>query len=167
MNEQVLNNISYGVYIVSTWDNGRPTGCVANSLMQVTAEPPMMVVSIHHDNYTHKCIMDTKKFSVSILREDSDYRLIGKFGYQSGKNIDKFDQLEYEVYDNMPVIKDCCGYITCEVTGTMETDTHTSFLAKIVEGDVMCEGDPMTYSYYHKVIKGKSPKNAPTYRTQK
>lgn len=163
MNKSVFHKLSYGVYVVSTLDGERETGCVANSIMQITSEPPTIAVSMNHDNYTHSCIEKTGKFAVSILSEESDSSIIGTFGFQSGKEVNKFEQVDFETVEEMPVLKDCCGYIICEVIDKMETSTHTVFLGKVIEGDVVKNEEAMTYSYYHKVVKGKSPKNAPTY----
>ena len=91
MNKKVFRNLSYGVYVVSTLDGTRPTGCTANSVMQITSEPASIAISINHDNYTNGCIAKTGTFAVSILSEDSDPGLIGTFGFQSGKDVDKFD----------------------------------------------------------------------------
>ena len=85
MNKKVFRNLSYGVYVVSTLDGTRPTGCTANSVMQITSEPASIAISINHDNYTNGCIARTGTFAVSILSEDSDPGLIGTFGFQSGK----------------------------------------------------------------------------------
>ena len=113
MNKNVFRNLSYGVYVISTWDEGRATGCTANSAMQITSSPATIAVSINHDNHTNACIKDTGRFAISILSEKSDPMIIGTFGF----------------YD----------------------------------GDVNGADTPMTYAYYHNVVKGKSPKNAPTY----
>lgn len=163
MNKNAFRNLSYGVYIISVWDENRPTGCTANCAMQITSEPATIAISINHDNYTNSCIKETGKFAISVLSEDSNPSIIGTFGFQSGKSINKFDSIKYEILDGMPVIKEACAYMTCEVINQMETDTHTVFLGRVVEADIISNGEPMTYSYYHKVIKGKSPKNAPTY----
>ena len=163
MNKNVFRNFSYGVYVVSTLDNNRPTGCIANSIMQNTSSPATVAVSMNHDNYTNSCIEASGKFAISILSEDSDPGLIGNFGFQSGKDINKFDTVSYETIGDLPVITDACGYITCKVIDKMETSTHTVFLGEVVEGDILKNEPAMTYAYYHKVVKGKSPKNAPTY----
>ena len=81
----------------------------------------------------------------------------------SGRDTNKFEKVESLVKGYMPVIADACAYFTCEVVDRMETETHTVFLGKVLEADVLKEDTPMTYAYYHNVIKGKSPKNAPTY----
>lgn len=163
MNKNVFRNLSYGVYIISTLDGERPTGCVANSVMQITSSPATIAVSMNHDNYTNLCIEKTGKFAVSILSEQSDPGLIGRFGFQSGKDVDKFDGVDAIEKEGLPVVSDACGYIVCNVIDKMETSTHTVFLGEVLDADVQKKEEPMTYAYYHKVVKGKSPKNAPTY----
>lgn len=163
MNKNAFRQLSYGVYVVSTWDKGRATGCTANSAMQITSDPATIAVSINHDNYTNQCIQETGKFAVSILGEQSDPGIIGTFGFKSGREHNKFDEVEQVLKGFMPVVADACAYIVCEVVDKMETSTHTVFLGKVVDADILKEDSAMTYAYYHNVIKGKSPKNAPTY----
>lgn len=163
MNRNALRQLSYGVYVISTWDNGRPTGCTANSVMQITSSPATIAVSINHDNYTNKCIQETGRFAISILGENSEPSLIGGFGFRSGREVNKFDGVDFAVKGFMPVLLDACAYISCEVIDKMETSTHTVFLGKVADADMLKQDTPMTYAYYHNVIKGKSPKAAPTY----
>lgn len=163
MNKNAFRNLSYGVYIISTWDKGRATGCTANSAMQITSDPATIAISINHDNYTNKCIQDTGKFAISILSEESEPSIIGNFGFRSGKDVDKFEKVDAINCGYMPIVKDSCAYITCNVIDKMETSTHTVFLGEVADADVLSQKAPMTYAYYHNVIKGKSPKNAPTY----
>ena len=163
INKNAFRNLSYGVYVVSTLDGDRPTGCVANSAMQITSEPATIAVSINHDNYTNACIEKTGKFAISILTEESDPGLIGIFGFQSGKDVNKFDGVEALEKEGLSVVADACSYLVCKVIDKMETATHTVFLGEVIAADVLREEEPMTYAYYHKVVKGKSPKNAPTY----
>ncbi|ABN54314.1 MAG TPA: flavin reductase [Hungateiclostridium thermocellum] len=163
MNQKALWNLSYGVYIVSVWDGERPTGCVVNSAMQITAEPATVAISVHHDNYTNGCIEKTGRFAITVLSEKTEPSIIGTFGFQTGKEINKFDSVKYDLKNDMPIVKDGCAYLVCEVINKMETSTHTVFLGKVLDADFISDEEPMTYSYYHKVIKGKSPKNAPTY----
>ena len=163
MNKNAFRSLSYGVYIISTLDGNRATGCVANSVMQITSSPATIAVSMNHDNYTNSCIAKTGKFAVSILAENSDSGLIGRFGFQSGKDVNKFDGIESIEREGIPVIPDACSYIVCKVIDKMETSSHTVFLGEVIDADVLKSDEPMTYAYYHKVVKGKSPKNAPTY----
>lgn len=163
MNPNVLRNLSYGVYVISTLDKERPTGCIANSAMQITSEPVTVALSMNHDNYTNSCIKASGVFAVSILSNESDPGLIGRFGFQSGKEINKFDGLSYETKAGLPIVTDSCGYMTFKVIDSLETSSHTIFIGEMTDGDVISTDEAMTYAYYHKVVKGKSPKNAPTY----
>ena len=163
MNKSTFHQLSYGVYVISTWDKGRATGCTANSAMQITSEPAIVAISINHDNYTNQCIRESGRFAISILGEKSDPGIIGVFGFKSGRDHNKFDEVDMLEKSYMPVVADACAYIVCEVADKMETSTHTVFLGKVVDADILKTDDAMTYAYYHNVIKGKSPKNAPTY----
>ena len=164
MDSKIFRSMSYGVYVAGTMDGDRPTGCIVNSVMQITSSPATVAISVNHDNYTNGCIAKNGLFSFSILAEDSDPGLIGGFGFRSGKDVNKFDGVDHEMAAGVPVVKDSCGYVVCRVINTMETATHTVFLGEVIDG-VVYEGNhkPMTYAYYHQVVKGKSPKNAPTY----
>ncbi len=164
MNSKAFYSLSYGVYIVSTWDNGRPTGCTANCAAQITSNPATVMVSINKDNFTNSCIRDCGYFAISVLSETSDPSIIGTFGFRSGKDFDKFSQVSYAIKDKMPVLEDCCAYIACKVIDTMDTSTHTVFLGEVIGADTVQNATPMTYSYYHNVIKGKTAKNSPTYQ---
>lgn len=97
MNQKALWNLSYGVYIVSVWDGERPTGCVVNSAMQITAEPATVAISVHHDNYTNGCIEKTGRFAITVLSEKTEPSIIGTFGFQTGKEINKFDSVKYDL----------------------------------------------------------------------
>ena len=94
MNMNIFRSMSYGVYIVSTMDGDRPTGCTANSIMQITSDPATVAASINHNNYTNSCIEKTGKFAFSILAEESDPSLIGNFGFRSGKDADSSARIE-------------------------------------------------------------------------
>ena len=163
MNNNVFRNLSYGVYIVSCKNADKYTGCTVNSIMQVTSHPATIALSVNRDNYTNSCICENKKFAVSILSEKSNPLAIGTFGFRSGRDFDKFSVIEHEFKNDLPIVKDSCGYLICEVADKIETSTHTLFLANVVDGDVLNNETPMTYAYYHKVIRGNTPKNAPSY----
>lgn len=163
MDKRAFFNLSYGVYIAGTMNEGKPTGCVANSAMQVTSTPATIAVSINHGNFTHDCIEKSGMFSLSIMPENTDASLIGRFGYQSGRDTDKYEGIDFQYVEGMPVISSSCGHFVCRVINKMESETHTVFLGEVISYDVLQEGTPMTYSYYHKVLKGSAPKSAPTY----
>ena len=123
----------------------------------------MIAVSINHDNYTNKVIKENNKFGVSILKETTDAKIIGTFGYKSSKDTDKFDGINFKEISEIPVLENTCGYMVCKVIDTMETSTHTIFLGEVIEADDYSTENAMTYKYYHENLKGSSPKNAPTY----
>ena len=164
MDTKIFRSMSYGVYAVTTMDGERPTGCIANSVMQITSSPATVAVSMNHDNYTNSCMEKCGIFAVSVLSEKSDPGIIGTLGFSSGRDRDKFAEVGYEMAEGVPVVKDSCGYVVCRIINKMETSTHTVFLGEVI-GTGTYEGaaPAMTYAYYHQVIKGKSPKNAPTY----
>ena len=163
MDKKVLRNLSYGVYAVTSRDKDKNVGCIANSIMQVTSNPSVIAVSINHDNYTNKVIKENNKFGVSILKETTDAKIIGTFGYKSSKDNDKFDGINFKEISEIPVLENTCGYMVCKVIDTMETSTHTIFLGEVINADDYSEENAMTYKYYHENLKGSSPKNAPTY----
>lgn len=164
MDKTAFYNLSYGVYLCTSWDEGRPVGCVANSAMQITSSPATLAVSLNHDNYTNKCVRDTGRFAVAVLGEHADPKLIGRFGFSSSKDTDKFAETPYAVRGKMPVPDDCVCWFSCKVIDTMETATHTVFLGEVLDCEVLKKDAPMTYAYYHKVLKGKTAANAPTYQ---
>ncbi len=165
MDTQILNKMSYGVYVVSTVCGDKPEGCIVNSAIQVTYDT--IAVSVHHSNFTHECIEESEKFALSVLGVDTDENVIPVFGFQSGKNVDKFQNFKYITVNGLPILEDSIGYVVCQVIGKLETDTHTIFLGKIIDTKMFKDDIPMTYAYYHAVKKGLSPKNAPTYREEK
>lgn len=163
MNNWALTKLSYGVYAVTSWaDGGKPTGCIANSAMQVTSSPATVAVSINHDNFTNECIANSGRFAINILGEKSSPAIIGNFGFKSGRDSEKFAE-KPELRDFLPIVDGAIAYVTCKVIDKMESATHTVFLGEVIGAEILSEDEPMTYAYYHKVIKGKSPKNAPTY----
>lgn len=161
MDINALRNLSYGVYIISTMDGEHPTGCIANSVMQVTHN--IIAASLNHRNFTNECVKKTKKFAVSVLDEHSNPAIIGTFGFHTGRDTDKFKDVKFTYIDGMPVIEDACAYLICNVKETVETDTHTIFLGELTDCNNLNPEPPMTYAYYHNVIKGSSPETAPTY----
>lgn len=167
INIDVFKDISYGMYIVGTLDGKREVGCIVNSIMQITSQNPIIAISINNDNYTKKCIEETKIFSVSVLTEEVDKNVISTFGFSSSKDNNKWENIESIKVNNMPVLKASCGYMICEIVDKIETDTHTVFLGKVIQADKLLNDVPMTYRYYHNVIKGKSPKTAPSYVEEK
>lgn len=162
MEKQVLRDLSYGMYIISCKDD-KNVGCVVNTVVQITSKNPTIMVSINHDNYTNEVISKTNKFVVSILPTDIDKEIIGKFGYFSSRDTNKFDGVNTKELNGIKYLEDAVGVMSCSVINVIETETHTVFLASVDDAIKLNNKEVMTYEYYHEVLKGKSPKNAPTY----
>ncbi len=165
MNRKALHKISYGVYVICSRKGDRFNGQIANTACQLTAEPPRVAVCIHKENLTHQFIEESGVFTVSILSEQTPMRLIGHFGFKSGRDIDKFKDTNYRVgTTGAPIVlENTIGYLEAEVIDSMDVGTHTMFVGKVVEAEIVTDSEPMTYAYYHRVKGGRSPKRAPTY----
>lgn len=166
MNNKILRKLSYGMYVVSTYekDTNKKVGCIVNTVTQVTSNNPIISICINKENYTNEVLKNTKKCAVSILSEETPKEIISKFGFFSSRDIDKFENIESIIVDNLTIITDkMCGYITGEVINIVDAQTHDIFLIRVDKGDILNEIDPMTYKYYHEVIKGTAPSKAPTY----
>ena len=165
MNKKALHKISYGLYIVCSKKDKDFNGQIANSVFQVTSEPPTVAVSINKQNLTHEYIDSSKVFTLSVLCDKAPMTYIGKFGYKSGRDIDKFNDVKYRIgKTGVPIVLDnAIAFIEAELINQINVGTHTIFIGKIVDADVLTEDRCMTYEYYHLVKGGKSPKNAPTY----
>ena len=165
MNPKALYQISYGLYIVSSRKGDKFNGQIANTVFQVTSQPPVIAASINKQNLTHQFIKESGKFSVSILSKDTPLKFIGYFGFRSGREIGKFKDVNYKIDDNgVPIVLDnTVAYLVAEVTKEVDVGTHTIFIGEVVEAEILNNEEPMTYAYYHKVKQGKTPKTAATY----
>ena len=170
MDIKTLFNLSYGLYIIGTKDGDRNVGCVVNTVSQSTSSPVTLTVCINKDNYTNACVKKTKEFAVSILSEGAKESTIGTFGFSSSLEKDKFAEVPFGLTPSgMPYVKEgVTGFIQCKVIDFVENYTHTIFIAEVKEAENILneqgsQEPPMTYAYYHKVIKGKTPKKASSY----
>jgi flavin reductase (DIM6/NTAB) family NADH-FMN oxidoreductase RutF/rubredoxin len=166
MNKTAFYKMSYGLYIVSSVSGNCINGQIANTVFQVTSEPPTIGVSINKQNLTHDFIRESRKISVSILSEAAPMEFIGRFGFKSGREINKFEGVNYRTgQTGVPTVIDhAVAVIEAEVIGEMDCGTHRIFLGHVVDCDVFSDEEPMTYAYYHAVKGGKAPKTAPTYQ---
>lgn len=165
MNDAILTALSYGMYAIGVKNDGKVSACIANTVVQVANTPNMVAVSLSHDNYSTECIRKTGIFTVSVLSEDTSGTVMGALGFSSGRDADKLQNIRYRVLaEGVPVLREniCCWFL-CRVTASAETPTHTVFLAEVTAGSERIKGKPMTSEYYRRVIKGRAPKNAPTY----
>lgn len=163
MNKEILRDLSYGVYLIGSRKDGKEVGCIANSVMQITSNPARIAISINLENYTHSAIEQTNEFVCSVLKKDVDSNVIGNFGFHSSKDIDKYKEVKYTLKDGYPIVDGAIGYIKCKVVDKLQVGTHTIFIGEVIASAKISQDEPMTYAYYHKVKKGKSPIKAPTY----
>ena len=144
-NSKITRKITQGMYILTT-QNG---GCVVDAVSQVSAgDQPLIAVSVMKKNYTNELMHNNDTFALSVLGMDVNPELIKTFGFNSMRDIDKFLNTEYEVIDGINVIKGSLGYMMCDVIDSIENETHTLFICKMVDGDVFSDEEPMTYGYY-------------------
>jgi len=161
-----LFNLSYGMCIVSSKKDGRFNGCIVNTVFQIVPEPPMVAASINRQCLTHEYITKSKVFTVSILSQEAPMPFIGRFGFRSGRKIDKFEQVSYKIgQTGVPIVLDnTVGFLEAEVTESIDAVTHTLFIARIVACETLNRDKaPMTYAYYRDIKQGKTPETAATY----
>jgi flavin reductase (DIM6/NTAB) family NADH-FMN oxidoreductase RutF len=165
MNTLALTKIPYGMFIVSSAFDGKIGGQVANTVFQINSDPATIAISISKQNNTHNLLSNSKKAVISTLTEDASFEFIGIFGFRSSKDFDKFAEIEYKLNsDGIPIVTNFINsYFETEIVSQFETKTHTIFLCKVLNCEVLNDNPTMTYSYYHKVKKGLTPKNAPTF----
>ena len=161
-----LFKLSCGMCIVSSKKNGGFNGCIVNAMFQLTPEPPMVAASINRGCLTHEYISESGVFSVSILSEDTPMAFIGRFGFKSGRDIDKFEKVNYKTdKSGVPIILDnTAAFLDVAVTESIDIITHTLFIGEVVECQILdAAKEPMTYAYYRDIKHGKTPKSAATY----
>jgi len=169
MNIKALFKLGYGVYVVTSKKGDRINGQIANTVFQVTSEPPTVAVSINKGNLTHEFIQQSRVFTASVLCEDTPMTFIGRFGFKSGRDTEKFEGINYKTGETgAPIVLDnTVSYLEARVVKEVDVGTHTIFIGQVVNADVISEKACMTYEYYHQVKRGTTPKTAPVYVEEK
>jgi len=165
IDKKALFNMTYGMYIVSTAAEGKLNGQIANAAMQITGEPVCVAVCLNKANLTTEMISKSGSFAVSVLEQDVPMTFIGQFGFKSGRDIDKFENVNFITGDTgAPMVTDwSIGVLEADVVQKMELETHILFVGEVVSSKFLKEATPLTYADYHLIKKGKSPKTAPTF----
>ena len=144
-NKKITHKISQGMYILTTAGGG----CVVDAVSQVSAgDEPLIAVAIMKKNYTNELVKNNRKIAISVLGMRANMELVKTFGFNSMRDINKFENVEYDVIDGINVIKGSLGYMMCDVIDSIENETHTLFICKMYEGDVYNNEEAMTYGYY-------------------
>ena len=165
MDNKALYKINYGMYVVTSGKEAKCNGQIANTVFQVTSEPPTIAVAINKNNYTHSFIRQSRVFAVSILSKRTPLQFIGNFGFKCGRNVDKFVGTNYKIgrTGTRVVLDNAVAYLEAEVINELDAGTHTIFIGRLVEAEALSDEEPMTYAYYHEVKRGTTPQAAPTY----
>ena len=162
---KALFSMTYGMYIISTAADGKLNGQIANTAMQITADPVCIVTCLNKANLTTELIMKSRVFSVSVLEQDVPMTFIGQFGFKSGRDIDKFANVDHIIGETgAPMIKDwSVASFEAKVHDIMDLPTHILFVGEVVSAKYFKDASLLTYADYHIIKKGKSPKTAPTF----
>ena len=165
MDAKVLHKLSYGMYLIGSRKGDKLNGQVANTVFQITSEPPTVAVSINKGNLTHEFIKESRAFSASVLCQSAPLSFIGHFGFKSGRDIDKLKDIDYKIGENQaPIIIDhAVAYLEARVIQEVDVGTHTIFIGEVINSEIITNEECMTYNYYHQVKQGTTPKTAPSY----
>ncbi|MEE0858610.1 MAG: flavin reductase [Acutalibacteraceae bacterium] len=166
MNYSILRNLSYGMYAIGVNGETKKSACIVNTVFQISSKPAVIAVSLNSSCYTAEQVEKTGRFSVTVLNTSAPREVFTALGFASGYDKDKLAEVEYTVADDLPVItQGMCCYLICKVTEKIQVGDHTVYFAEVTDTSENYEGEPMTYDYYHKVIKGSAPAKAPTFGT--
>ena len=161
MDNKVLFNIGYGLYVLTASEGEKDNGCIINTVMQVTSDPLQIAIAVNKKNYTNEMIQRTKKFNVSILTESSKFEIFEHFGFHSGRDTDKFaDFVDTKRSPNgvLYITQNTNSYMSAYVKQEIDLGTHTLFVAQLVAAEILSEEPTVTYKYYQNNIKPKPQK---------
>lgn len=144
-NLNITRKITQGMYVLTT----KGGGCIVDAVSQVSAgDNPLVAVSVMKSNYTNELLKKNNKFALSVLGKDVNPEIIKTFGFNSSRDINKFEKVNTSLEESLNIINGSIGYMVCEIVDSIENDTHTLFIGKIIEADVFEEKEAMSYGYY-------------------
>lgn len=155
LDPKALYQIGYGLYVLTTRDGRKDNGCIVNTVMQITSTPPLIAVGVNKQNYTCGLIQKTRALNINTLTEGTPFEVFRHFGYQSGRDVDKFAGSSPERSGNGLVIlpHHSKGFLSLAVEREMDLGSHILFLCTPAEGRLLSDEEAVTYSYYQKHIK--------------
>ena len=158
--------MSYGLYVVSAQEGERRAACLINTAVQVTAEPPRISVTVNKENVTADVLADAGSFTVTAVDETADMPYLGNFGFRTSANYDKFEKYASQAsgLGNPYCPEHACAVFDCKLVDTVDVGTHYLFIGEVVGAERLGDAAPMTYSYYHTTLKGKTPPKASSYQ---
>ena len=157
MDKKALYKLSYGVFMLSTKVGSKVNGCITNTCMQVAGSPTRIAICVINTNYTCDLIKESGVFALTLLDQTAGFELIQHFGFQSGRDVDKFANLRLpEDVNGIPYLAwQACAVISGKVTNSLDLGTHTMFIAEVVDAKVLSEEAPLTYADYQDHVKPK------------
>lgn len=164
MDKKAMYKLSYGLFVLTAKDEEKDNGCIINTAIQATSMPNQLSICVNKANLTHDMIVKTGKFTVSVISQDAGFDLFKHFGFQSGKDVDKFKNFEKckrgenSIYY---ITEGTNAYISVNVSKTEDLGSHTMFIGEITDMEVLSETPSVTYDYYLKNIKPQ-PENVGT-----
>ncbi len=155
MDKKAMYDIGYGLYVLTAREDGKSSGCIINTAMQVTSTPNRISIAVNKQNHTHDMILRTKAFNLSVLGEQAGFDLIRHFGFQSGRDVNKFEDFEQPcTITGIPYIAEhTTAWLSCWTQQTIDLGTHTLFIADVTDGGKLGSENPMTYAYYQQNVK--------------
>lgn len=152
-----LFNIGYGLYVITSNDGKKDNGLIVNTVTQVTNTPNRLAVAINKENYSHHVIKQTGKMNINCLTVDAPFAVFEKFGFKSGRNVDKFADCELLRSDNGLVFlpRYINSFMSLKVEQYVDLDTHGMFICSVTEARVISDKETMTYTYYYNNVKPK------------
>ena len=152
--QNAMFSLSYGLFVLTARDGAKDNGCIINTVTQLTDSPKRISIAVNKANLTHDMIVKTGEFNVSVLSNDAPFALFQHYGFQSGRNTDKFAGGQGMYY-----IPYCTSaFLSAKVTQTVEFETHTLFIADVTEAKLLSNVPSMTYAYYFANVKPKPSK---------
>jgi len=164
MDNTALYKLGYGLYVLTAHADGKDVGgkdngCITNTVMQITSAPTAVgVFSLNKQNYTHDMVMQARRCNVSVLTVETPFAVFQRFGFQTGKIVDKFaDYADISRSENgiLYLTKHANAFLSFEITDTIDCGSHTLFKGNISDGKVLGSAESVTYSYYQQSIKPK------------
>lgn len=161
VDEKAMFSLSYGLYVVSSADGGKHGGCIVNTVTQLTASPITVGVCVNKQNHTAELIRRSGALNISVLTTDAPFKLIKHFGFQSGKDVDKFDESSDDYGRSANGLfylkRHTNAFLSAVVTKQIDLGTHILFVADVTETQSLGDDDSMTYQYYFDNVKPKPP----------
>lgn len=160
MDKKALYNLSYGVFMLSTKAGDKVNGCITNTCMQVANSPTRVAISVLNSNYTCDLIKESGIFALSMLDQSATFETIKHFGFQSGREVDKFADITPPTNEQgVPYMGwQACAVLGCKVVSSQNLGSHTLFIAEVEEAKVLSENAPLTYADYQSKVKPKPEK---------